>query len=72
MFIAKPKNKHAPERRIGNQHGVAILVAIGVVAVLLTAGLALNQRIRSSVTDASGSGMSLCFRKWLFPVPMPP
>jgi len=35
-----------------NQRGVAILVAIGVVAVLLTAGLALNQRIRSSVTGA--------------------
>jgi len=31
---------------------VAILVAIGVVAVLLTAGLALNSRIRSSVTNA--------------------
>lgn len=52
MFIAKPKSECALDRRIDNQHGVAILVAIGVVAVLFTAGLALNQRIRSSVTDA--------------------
>ncbi len=37
---------------MSNHRGVAILVAIGVVAVLLTAGLALNQRIRGSVTGA--------------------
>jgi general secretion pathway protein K len=46
-----------PTRPIGstvlnNRRGVAILVAIGVVAVLLTAGLALNRRIRGSVTGA--------------------
>ncbi|WP_319526036.1 general secretion pathway protein GspK [uncultured Desulfosarcina sp.] len=38
---------------MGNADGVAILVAIGVVAVLLTAGLALNQRIRGSVVEAA-------------------
>lgn len=38
---------------LGNADGVAILVAIGVVAVLLTAGLALNQRIRGSVVEAA-------------------
>ncbi len=37
---------------LDNQRGVAILVAIGVVAVLLTAGLALNQRIRGSAAGA--------------------
>jgi general secretion pathway protein K len=36
----------------GSQRGVAILVAIGVVAVLLTAGLELNRRIRGSVSGA--------------------
>lgn len=37
---------------LGNRRGVAILVAIGVVAVLLTAGLELNRRIRGSVSSA--------------------
>lgn len=37
---------------MGNYRGVAILIAIGVVAVLLSAGLALNLRIRTSVTGA--------------------
>ena len=37
---------------LGNSRGVAILVAIGVVAVLLTAGLELNRRIRGSVSGA--------------------
>lgn len=35
-----------------NQNGVAMLAAIGVIAVLLVVGLALNQRIRTSVGDA--------------------
>ncbi|BBO80153.1 type II secretion system protein K [Desulfosarcina ovata subsp. sediminis] len=52
MFTAKPVNKAPSVGVIDNQRGVAILVAIGVVAVLLSAGLALNQRIRSSVSDA--------------------
>jgi general secretion pathway protein K len=52
MYTAKPVNKTGGDHPLGNQRGVAILVAIGVVAVLLTAGLALNQRIRASVSDA--------------------
>jgi general secretion pathway protein K len=52
MLIAKPSNSPAGRIVMGNRRGVAILVAIGVVAVLLTAGLALNQRIRGSVTGA--------------------
>ena len=50
----KPSN-HGVRRTnvLGNADGVAILVAIGVVAVLLTAGLALNQRIRGSVVEAA-------------------
>lgn len=35
-----------------NQRGVAILVALGVIAVLFTAGLELNRRIRASVSSA--------------------
>jgi general secretion pathway protein K len=56
MPFAKPKNDdlvRSPIRVLGNTDGVAILVAIGVVAVLLTAGLALNQRIRGSVVEAA-------------------
>jgi len=52
MSFAKPVNKTHKDTPIDNCRGVAILVAIGVVAVLLTAGLALNRRIRASVSDA--------------------
>ena len=52
MYTAKQLNNPMGQTILGNRRGVAILVAIGVVAVLLTAGLALNRRIRSSVTDA--------------------
>jgi general secretion pathway protein K len=48
----KPPNSPTDPALLGNHRGVAILIAIGVVAVLLTAGLALNRRIRSSVTGA--------------------
>ncbi len=52
MSIARLLNsRHC--RPLDNRRGVAILVAIGVVAVLLTAGLALNQRIRGAVTAAA-------------------
>ena len=53
MRTVKRQNKPFAAPVVGNQHGVAILVAIGVVAVLLTAGLALNQRIRSAATSAA-------------------
>jgi len=54
MLFAKPSiNSSRRAAVLGNADGVAILVAIGVVAVLLTAGLALNQRIRGSVTEAA-------------------
>lgn len=52
MFTVKPQNSLVGPARLGNHRGVAILVAIGVVAVLLTAGLELNRRIRASVTSA--------------------
>ena len=53
MCIAtQPHNCPVGHTVLSNRRGVAILVAIGVVAVLLTAGLALNRRIRSSVTGA--------------------
>jgi hypothetical protein len=52
MFTVKQPNSPAGHPAWGNRRGVAILVAIAVVAVLLTAGLALNRRIRSSVTGA--------------------
>jgi general secretion pathway protein K len=52
MSNAKPKNRLTRPSLAGNQRGVAILVAIGVVAVLFTAGLELNRRIRGSVTAA--------------------
>jgi general secretion pathway protein K len=52
MFTAKQPNSPAGHPAWGNRRGVAILVAIAVVAVLLTAGLELNRRIRSSVTSA--------------------
>jgi general secretion pathway protein K len=52
MPIVKPPNNTAQQHLVGNCRGVAILVAIGVVAVLLTAGLALNTRIRGSVGGA--------------------
>lgn len=53
--IVKLPNSLARSCLLGNRRGVAILVAIGVVAVLLTTGLALNRRIRSSVTAAINS-----------------
>ena len=53
MPFVNPTNSVRRANPLGNSDGVAILVAIGVVAVLLTAGLALNQRIRGSVTDAA-------------------
>lgn len=62
MPFAKPRNDdfvRSPISVLGNTDGVAILVAIGVVAVLLTAGLALNQRIRGSVTEAALARESL-------------
>ena len=52
MCTVKQPNSPTGKTVIGNHRGVAILVAIGVVAVLLTAGLALNRRIRGSVTGA--------------------
>lgn len=52
MPIVKQLNKPAGNGLLGNHRGVAILVAIGVVAVMLTAGLALNSRIRGSVAGA--------------------
>ena len=52
MPIVNPRNNAHRANALGNRKGVAILVAIGVVAVLLAAGLALNQRIRGSVVDA--------------------
>ncbi len=52
MCTVKPLNNPLGTTPLGNHRGVAILIAIGVVAVLLTAGLALNRRIRSSVTGA--------------------
>ncbi len=52
MRTATPLNSPLGRTVWGNRRGVAILVAIGVVAVLLAAGLALNRRIRSSVAGA--------------------
>ena len=53
MFIAKPsKHNTAGLTILTDQRGVAILVALGVIAVLFTAGLELNRRIRSSVSNA--------------------
>jgi general secretion pathway protein K len=52
MFIEMQPNSPAGRSVWGNRRGVAILVAIAVVAVLLTAGLELNRRIRGSVTEA--------------------
>ncbi|HSO19918.1 MAG TPA: type II secretion system protein GspK, partial [Desulfosarcina sp.] len=52
MRIARQPTDCRTSGILDSQRGVAILVAIGVVAVLLTAGLALNRRIRSSVTGA--------------------
>lgn len=53
MYSAKqPKNSLGKGILRNNHRGVAILVAIAVVAVLLTAGLALNKRIRGSITGA--------------------
>ena len=52
MYTVNQLNSPVGKIVLGNRRGVAILVAIGVVAVLLTAGLALNRRIRSSVTGA--------------------
>ncbi|MBC2713495.1 MAG: general secretion pathway protein GspK [Desulfosarcina sp.] len=52
MCTVKQLNSAKGHTVLGNHRGVAILVAIGVVAVLLTAGLALNRRVRSSVTGA--------------------
>lgn len=53
MFFAKlSKHRHTGSARLANQRGVAILVALGVIAVLFTAGLELNRRIRGSVSNA--------------------
>ncbi len=52
MFTVKQSNSPVGRTVLTNHRGVAILVAIGVVAVLLSAGLSLNLRIRSSVTGA--------------------
>ena len=52
MSIEKQPTRPIGPTVLGNRRGVAILIAIGVVAVLLTAGLALNRRIRGSVTSA--------------------
>lgn len=52
MSIVKLSNNRCHTTPLGNRRGVAILVAIGVVAVLLSAGLALNQRIRGSAAGA--------------------
>jgi general secretion pathway protein K len=52
MSIANRPNSPARQPILGNRRGVAILVAIAVVAVLLTAGLELNRQIRSSVSEA--------------------
>lgn len=52
MSTAKQLNSPVGHTVLGNRRGVAILVAIGVVAVLLTAGLELNRRIRGSVARA--------------------
>lgn len=52
MLTAKQPNSPVGQPVWGNHRGVAILVAIAVVAVLLTTGLELNRRIRSSVTGA--------------------
>jgi general secretion pathway protein K len=52
IVTVTPPNNPPEKRLLGNCRGVAILVAIGVVAVLLTAGLALNNRIRGSVGGA--------------------
>ncbi len=59
MCIDKRQSNCIDLVRSGNQRGVAILVAIGVVAVLLTAGLELNRRIRGSVSGAIHSGNQL-------------
>ena len=59
MSIAKPPNSALGRSHRGNQRGVAILVAIGVVAVMLTAGLELNRRIRGSVIGAIQAGERL-------------
>jgi general secretion pathway protein K len=48
----QPKKTNRKAERFANERGIAILVAISVVAVLLTAGLALNQRIRGSVAGS--------------------
>ncbi len=53
MFIVKPmKTEKAKSRFKGNQRGVAIIVALGVVSVLFATGLELNRRIRGSVSSA--------------------
>jgi general secretion pathway protein K len=52
MSSAKRPNSPARQPILGNRRGVAILVAIAVVAVLLTAGLELNRQVRSSVSEA--------------------
>lgn len=53
MFFAKPSKPNlAGPRPLTNQRGVAILVALGVIAVLFATGLELNRRIRASVSSA--------------------
>jgi general secretion pathway protein K len=48
------KHRNSPEGQslLNNRRGVAILIAIAVVAVLLTTGLELNRRIRGAVSQA--------------------
>ena len=46
------KTDTAKPKRLANQRGVAILVALGVVSVLFATGLELNRRIRTTVYSA--------------------
>lgn len=59
MSIVKPPSSTRGRFYRGNHRGVAILVAIGVVAVMLTAGLEFNRRIRGTVTGAIHSAERL-------------
>ncbi len=54
MCFAKPSiHSRIGPTPLTNQRGVAILVALGVIAVLFAAGLELNRRIRGAVTSAA-------------------
>lgn len=52
MPIVTPHPKSTGPSLWNNHRGIAILVAIGVVSVLLAAGLELNRRIRGAVSGA--------------------